>query len=273
MIDVCNFKYETDFNPLDSLKEARVLISERIVNSDIVLGIIQLGELTRVCTKGNISCIIGKAKSRKTFFITMLCAAILRGELYEKFKGNVKEKIVIFDTEQGRWHVQQVLKRILTMAECHEKYIEIYSLRKYSPLQRWEIIDNYFKTNNPDFVVIDGIRDLINDINSADQSTEISTQIMKWSEEKNCHIMNVLHMNKGDQNARGHLGTEIVNKSESVISVSKEKGNNFTTVEPEYMRGLDFDSFNFEVIDNIPYLCNATPINGSVLDKAKKLPF
>lgn len=203
----------------------------------------------------------------------MLCAAILRGELYGKLRGECKEKIVIFDTEQGRWHVQMVLKRILSMAEVSESKVEIYSLRKYSPIQRWELIDNYFRTNTPDFAVIDGIRDLISDINNAEQSTDISTQLMKWSEEKNCHIMSVLHMNKGDQNARGHLGTEIVNKSESVISVSKERGENYTKVEPEYMRGLDFDPFYFEVIEGLPYICSENMVHVTGTNVTKKAPF
>lgn len=273
MIDPSKFIIQGEFNPIDALKESRVLSTEKIINSDVVLGVMQLGELTRVCTKGNISCIIGKAKSRKTFFISMLCAAILRGELYNKFRGECKSKIVIFDTEQGRWHVQMVLKRILMMSEVSESKIEIFSLRKYSPIQRWELVDNYFRLNTPDFAVIDGIRDLISDINNADQATEISTQIMKWSEEKNCHIMNVLHMNKGDNNARGHLGTEIVNKSESVISVSKEKGEDYTKVEPEYMRGIDFDPFYFEVIEGIPWICSENISHVSGTNAKSKAPF
>jgi hypothetical protein len=273
MIEICNFQFETEFNPESALNQSLVTIDENILSSEILLGVMNLGESTRVATRGNISCILGKAKSRKTFFITMICAAILRGELYGKFKGRKGSRVVIFDTEQGRWHVQQVLKRIVRLAECDMNLVDIYSLRKFSPLQRWEIIDNYFKKNTPDFVVIDGIRDLINDINSADQSTEISTQAMKWSEEKDCHIMTVLHMNKGDMNARGHLGTEIVNKSESVISVSKEKGDSYTKVESEYMRGMDFEPFNFEVIDGIPYICseNTAFVNGS--NAKNKAPF
>ncbi len=246
------YKMVDDFSPVEAIKESRVLLSEHIQSSDIVFGVLNMGEITRVCTRGNISCIIGKAKSRKTFFITLVCASIILGDIAAYLYGKLTNKIVIFDTEQGRWHVQQVIKRIIKLTGCCEDKIEIFSLRKYSPSQRWQVIDHYFKTNSPDFAVIDGIRDLISDINNADQATEISTQIMKWSEEKNCHIMNVLHMNKGDNNARGHLGSEIVNKSESVLEISKEE--QYSKVEAGYMRGLDFEPIYFEVIDNLPYL-------------------
>ena len=73
---------------------------------------------------------------------------------------------------------------------------------------------------------------------------------MKWSEIYDCHICTVLHQNKADTNARGHIGTEMVNKSESVISATKSKGADFTTVECENMRGMEFESFQFYVNDS-----------------------
>jgi hypothetical protein len=105
-------------------------------------------------------------------------------------------------------------------------------------------------------LVIDGIRDLINDINSPEEATMISSKLLKWTEERNIHIITVLHQNKQDGNARGHLGAELTNKAESVISV--EKKGDVTIVSPEYLRGLDFEPFAFGVDpDSNPYLIDA----------------
>ena len=261
--------FKSDFDPKDAILMARVRETEHVGNGESLLAILD-GENARViCTRGNISLVIGKAKSRKTFFISLLCSAILSGNIQDKIIGKKGIKLTIFDTEQSRWYVQMVLKRILRLSGQGEWNIEIFSLRPYSPSQRVEIIDQYFKTNKLDFAVIDGVRDLITDINNGDQSTEISTQLMKWSELNNCHIMTVLHMNKGDSNARGHLGTEMVNKSESVISVTKDRGQSETNVECEYMRGIDFEPFKFEIINNLPYVSEAN----YNLDKPVKLQF
>jgi hypothetical protein len=97
-------------------------------------------------------------------------------------------------------------------------------------------------------VVIDGIRDLIHDINNAEEATQITSKLLKWSEELQVHIIIVLHQNKGDNNARGHLGAEAVNKAETVISVTKDsEDNSLFIVEPEQCREKDFESFAFRI--------------------------
>ncbi len=46
-------------------------------------------------------------------------------------------------------------------------------------------------------VIIDGIRDLMYDINSPSESSELINLLMRWSSEYNLHIHTVLHLNKG----------------------------------------------------------------------------
>ena len=41
----------------------------------------------------------------------------------------------------------------------------------------------------------------------------------------------ILHQNKGDENARGHIGTELNNKAETVLLVEKDKGDADTSRE------------------------------------------
>src|SRR3989304_1231333 len=63
---------------------------------------------TDVMSLCNISTIIGKAKSRKTFFITFLMAWIISGKHFF-IKSNLKGgNVVLFDTEQGKYHVWQL---------------------------------------------------------------------------------------------------------------------------------------------------------------------
>ncbi len=92
-------------------------------------------------------------------------------------------------------------------------------LREQTPDKRKQII-GYMLENMPDvgLLIIDGIRDLMYDINSPSESTDLINLLMRWSSGYNLHIHTVLHLNKGDDNARGHIGTELNNKAETVLT-------------------------------------------------------
>jgi hypothetical protein len=81
---------------------------------------------------------------------------------------------------------------------------------------------------------------------------------MQWTETKGIHIMTALHQNKGDTNARGHLGTEIINKAETIISVTKDTGDPLMSiVEAEYIREKEFSPFAFRISTNgLPSVVN-----------------
>ena len=99
-------------------------------------------------------------------------------------------------------------------------------------------------------VIIDGIRDLMLDINSPREATLIVNYLMNWTEEFNLHLHTVIHQNKGDENARGHIGTEINNKSETVLRVEKDKNDDaISTVEAVYIRDISFPPFAFRIND------------------------
>ena len=78
---------------------------------------------------------------------------------------------------------------------------------------------------------------------------------MKWSQELNIHIHTVLHLNKGDDNTRGHLGTELNNKAESILQITKsDLDANYSTVAPKFIRDVEFEPFSFFIDDGIPVL-------------------
>jgi RecA-family ATPase len=208
---------------------------------------------TEVFSAGNISTIIGKAKSRKTFFQTLLIAGLISNREVQ-FRSQLTGDVVLFDTEQGRFHVWRVSKRIEQIVGVWPSNLKIFGLRPLNTNERLNEIENYILQNSPQVVFIDGIRDLVTDINSAEQATDVVGKLMKWSYEKNCHICSILHQNKADDNARGHIGTEIVNKSETVLSVSKAKDKEFSLVKSEYTRGKETEEFQFTIDKGIPII-------------------
>lgn len=213
-------------------------------------------------TLGNILSIIGKAKSRKSFFIGMaVSASVAKNNVISVLTNelpNTQRNVLYFDTEQGKYHVQKALKRICTITGVSEPTnLNTYGLRALNPIERAELIEYaIYNTPNLGIVFIDGIKDLITSINDEEQATMIVSKLMKWSEEKNILIVTVLHQNKGDNNARGHIGTELNNKAETVLSVSKSSDNEMVSiVQAEMCRNLEPESFAFEIDQNgIPYI-------------------
>lgn len=91
---------------------------------------------------------------------------------------------------------------------------------------RIEVIDYALRQQKGyGLVIIDGIRDLMLDINNAGESVEVINRMMEWSSRYDLHIHCVLHLNKGDNNVRGHIGTEMSNKAETVLVISKSNEN------------------------------------------------
>jgi len=212
-----------------------------------------------IFTEGNISVIKGRAKTRKSFAVAIFTAtAISDIKLFRKFISVPKKLVVYFDTEQSGFYVQQAVYRIFQMSkgDGFEKRFYAFSLRKYPPHERLEMIEFVFNNfKNLGFVVIDGIRDLIRDINSPDEATMISSKLLKWSEESGAHILNVLHENPSDGKLRGHIGTELMNKAETVLRVEiMESDKAISKISCDMVRGLNFDPIYFSINENIPEL-------------------
>lgn len=202
---------------------------------------------------GDFSLVIGKAKSKKTFCISMFLASMAKNGLtQERIKGELppdKKRVIFFDTEQSEYYVQKVFHRVRKLIGSTPDHFEAYCLRKFTPAERLELIDTAIQTKTDlGFVAIDGIRDLVTSINDEEEATKIASYILKWTQEKQIHIVTALHQNKGDLNARGHLGTELVNKAQTVLSVSLDPmDKNISIVEAEFCRDREPETFAFYV--------------------------
>ena len=101
--------------------------------------------------------------------------------------------------------------------------------------------------------MIDGVADLVEDINDIEQSNKIISTLMKWSKDYNLYISTIIHQNKNDNYATGHLGSALIKKSEAVISVEKHSENpKYSKVSCDNIRGaMEFEDFSFYIDDNL----------------------
>ena len=153
------------------------------------------------------------------------------------------------------------MQRILRLAGLptvwEREHLKFSPLRAIAdPNERREIIRYaIYNTPNVGLVVIDGIRDLMLDINNSTEATKLVGDLMQWTSEQSIHIQTVLHLNKGDDNARGHIGTELNNKAETVLQITKDNTMpERSIVAPSIIRSKPFEKFAFrlkEVEDDI----------------------
>lgn len=209
-----------------------------------------------IATLGNFSASTGKAKSRKTFNVSAIVAASLGNKQVLKYRACLpegKRKILYIDTEQSRYHCHVVMQRILRLAgmqhDVNVANLVFYGLREYHPTMRLQLIERALeKEQGCGLVIIDGIRDLMLDINDPAESVNIINKLMQWSSVYNLHIHCVLHLNKSDDNVRGHIGTELNNKAETVLVIAKSQTvANASEVKPLSLRDREFDPFAFKI--------------------------
>jgi hypothetical protein len=211
----------------------------------------------RVFTLGNFSAIKGKSKSKKTFLSSLFLAGATMNGLFQRviqtdIPAN-KRSVVLFDTEQSQYDAYITARRVWDLTGREYPNFGAFDLREYSPLDRCNIIDRYLQKagDRTAYIVIDGIADLATAINDEIEATRVVSLLMKWTKIYNTHITVVIHENKNDNFATGHLGSSILKKAECIISATKDADDSSRSeVCCDLIRGtMDFDKFWFAIDD------------------------
>ena len=225
----------------DLIGESLIPQGVSIPEPDIVFGINGIS----VFTKKSISTLIGRAKGGKTSVTAWIVAQAI----------NNNTRTLWIDTEQGLYYGSRTQFWVLKIAGLGaSENLRFYDLKIFTPNKRIEMIEAIIAAYVPDLVIIDGIKDLVFDINSPEEATKKTGDLMRWADIYDCHILSILHQNKGNEHSRGHLGTEMTNKSETVLRIEKAE-DGLVVCTPEYTRGKPFDLFAFSRSeDGIPMI-------------------
>lgn len=221
-----------------------------------------------IMTQGEMSAISAPSKSYKTYLKSHLAASFLRSH-YDDYLNDIRghrendECLIDLDTEQGKYWSWNTFNRtkILTGKLQQNSYYP-FKLRHLNPLDRVKFIDKVVNSNlikgKPKLIFIDGVADLIQDSNDLVMSNEISERIMTWTDVYGIHVCVIIHNAFNTTKPTGHLGSAIIKKAETVISLKPEiekdmNGNEKKTgiVEANhlYSRGKPFESFKFRKHD------------------------
>lgn len=196
--------------------------------------------------RGDLVAISGKEKCGKTTVCRMLVTALLSGK-YGAIKAREENlRILWIDTEQAKTSTRSVSRAVDMMCGFEPSNLQLYFVNLRECENKTEMrsfVRFLFDQYRPDFVILDGIRDLIHDFNDVKESSEIVLECMRLAsgvsaeqsrtlglcERKPCCIACVLHQNKTkeDNAMRGHLGTELANKAGEVWEATHEENGVF----------------------------------------------
>ena len=221
--------------------------------------------------------ITGKAKSGKTFVTSMLMACCQsRDVLAFQRIGDEPLRVLWYDTEQSDESTQDILKnRVMRMVDGDVQLFDIFNVRGVAWKERRDLLREAVTRCKPDLVIVDGIRDLVNDINDGVLAQEVMEELMHLATEHDCCIVCVLHQNKSgeDHNLRGWIGTELMNKAFEVYSCEKLLPQRIFSLEQTLTRKYDIErTMYFEVGDDgLPVSCGV-PTDGGSKDKTDGYP-
>lgn len=198
--------------------------------------------------------VAGKAKSGKTFFLSLLMAACICDQVMSIKRQTLPMRVLWYDTEQSQQSTEDILlNRIQPLVlEPHpddtdltelKQNIFAFNVRTFSWEQRLKMFEQAIPFLKPDLVILDGVRDLLFDINDGKEAQRITEQLMTLAQNNNCCIVVVLHQNKSDsdRNLRGWIGTELTNKVFEVYSCEKLRDTKTFKVEQTHTRKFDLE--------------------------------
>ncbi len=206
---------------------------------------------------GGFSVLKGQSKGRKTTFLNTFKAAyqmrpvpLLNTILFH----DTKRKMLWFDTEQAPYEIYYH-EKIATKLAGIEKLVGLktYYLRPFAPDERFEIISQIIDKYKDEvcFVVIDGILDLVNSMNSEEEATMITSWLLKKTENYNQHHCVIIHENYDSGKASGHVGSYLLRKAESIIEINlNKKDGRLSDITPRMMRKKKFPAFSITIDDN-----------------------
>lgn len=249
--------------PNSEPEELKLDLSEFLIDPDIeepeampVLSIIQDGEIIPILTEQNISLLFGPAKSRKSTLLKSICQAVFNGTNEKMHSDYYRNDVAIFDTEQDRnrcWKMSKILKRL-----TNKKVNYFAIVGKKKEIKRG-LVELFLETHpNCGFIILDNIVHFLTDFNSVTESADLCEWLLMLKDKFNVHILLILHENSsgGIIKPRGHLGSNLVNLSETIIRIEKDQNDRTQSIVSAFeTRGKEFNQFTITMdYQGIPFL-------------------
>lgn len=242
--DVNGNETKTEFSDnlktiLDSHEKLREVKSKDIKFSEPVL---KQGD-NAVIFPHTINVIQGQAGVHKSRLAESICSAFLKlngcnNELlgFKRSTFDATHTIVYVDTERNLseqlpYALQSIQIKAGYRKSDHPINFEYISLLQINRKDRFKALNEYLdhikkRISTPLFIVLDVSTDCIEDFNKTDKSMELIDLMNIAINQHNVIFLCLIHENPKSDKARGHFGTELMNKASTVMQVGFEKDAN-----------------------------------------------
>ena len=211
--------------------------------------------------RGDIAVIKAKAKNGKTSYLTMETACMISpsGQVNGMSRSFIPDtetirdpyKVLFFDTEQSHWSSDYIYRSILRMAGLptnkNPSNLRMVNLRRTDNEKRFYTFEDEIMADKWDIVILDGIRDLLIDINDPVETHNVLSKILQIIEETKVTFICVIHENPSadSDKMRGWIGTELANKAFEVQQVKLNESTGVFTVKNTERRGKIIPAYGF----------------------------
>ena len=209
-----------------------------------------------VISDGSLCVVCGEEKKGKSQFLGLIVSVLLSGKPFGAMGAKqTSNSIVWLDTEQSQFDFGCNIERVYK----HAGYSwggNIHSIGLHAYLQRGvpnkvEILAAAVEQHNPDLVVIDGIKDYVDDFNDVSQSKAALDYIDALLRERpNLAVLTMIHTNhnKNDEKMRGHIGS-LIHERYSERFTCKKTNNVFEVIHEGRHKPLP-SPFRFQIVDD-----------------------
>lgn len=237
-----------DFSENNSSKNLlKILETQKLLNQrkseTMIKPVSILNQLdNEIIFPNTINIIQGKAGVHKSRLAETICSSLIcKTSSQNDFLGFTKSinqlTVCYIDTErnltyQFPYSIQQILLNAGYEKNDNPISFEYVSLLEISRDERFETLTNYInyirnKISGHIIIILDVITDCIRDFNRPEDSMGLIDLMNMSINKDNVTYICLIHENPGSiDKARGHLGTELMNKASTVIQVEFEKGKN-----------------------------------------------
>lgn len=224
--------------------------------------------------RGDLSTVAGPPKSGKTFLISMLMACGVKRKVLEFERvGDEPLRVLWFDTEQSLSTTKRILvNRVgrMILEDDKEAFPDsqfyVFNTRNRSPKERLDRLTLAVETYKPDICIVDGIADMMEDINSGPESIELMQRLLAIAADNMCNITAIIHLNRSGEklNLRGWIGTVMLQKSYEVFNCESVTGTHTFSVGMTFSRQHFLDQLMYYSIsdEGIPYTADKPDVQG-----------
>ena len=202
-------------------------------------------------SRNNLCTIVGRPKAGKSTLLTAIVATAYTGCDCLGFSSDGHFKTLWIDTEQAPDDSARMWRGVYRLAGVpvqNDDALVFLRLLETPINERLKCMEAVIRETRPDLVIVDGVADMMKNTNDIEESQALVTAIRQINTRYSCGIVLILHVNWRDEKARGHLGTVLQHKSETVALLEHTAGmDSPVKVIPQLTRKAPFSDFTFEI--------------------------